>query len=89
MPGTCNEKSEKELIQKLKSSHRELAQAKARISKLDTIVQHIYEDKLDDKLSDERFKSMTKSYDKEQAELTSKINPLKPLFLKRKKNVST
>ena len=69
-------KSEKELTQKLKSSNRELEQAKTRISKLDTIVQHLYEDNLDGKISDERFKSMSKSYDKEQAELKSKIESL-------------
>ena len=45
-------KSKKELTQKLKSSHRELEQAKARISKLDTIVQHPYEDNLEGKISD-------------------------------------
>ena len=37
-------KSEKELNQKLKTSHRELEQAKSRIRKLDTIVQRLYEE---------------------------------------------
>ena len=62
--GLVMKKSEKELTQKLKSSNRELEQAKARISKLDTIVQRLYEDNLDGKISDERFKIMSKSYDK-------------------------
>ncbi len=69
-------KSEKELNHKLKNSHRELEQAKARITKLDTIVQKLYEDNLDGKISDERFRIMSSSYDKEQAELTKKIQTL-------------
>ncbi|MBS4900777.1 MAG: DUF4368 domain-containing protein [Clostridiales bacterium] len=69
-------KSEKELNQKLKTSNRELEQAKARITKLNTIVQRLYEDNLDSKISDERFMVMSSSYDKEQAELTEKIQTL-------------
>ncbi len=41
-----------------------------------------YEDNLDGKISDERFKSMYKSYDKEQAELTSKIESLESFISK-------
>ena len=58
-------KSEKKLNQKLKTSHRELEQAKARITKLDTIVQRLYEDNLDGNISDERFMIMSSSYNKE------------------------
>ncbi len=69
-------KSEKELNQKFKTSNRELEQAKARITKLNTIVQRLYEDNLDSKISDERFMVISSSYDKEQAELTEKIQTL-------------
>lgn len=69
-------KSEKELDQKLKTSHRESEQAKSRIRKLDTIVQRLYEDNLDGKISDERFMIMSSAYDKEQAEPTQKIQAL-------------
>ncbi len=69
-------KSEKELNQKLKTSHRELEQAKMRITKLDTIVQRLYEDNLDGKISDERFMIMSSAYDREQAEITQKIQAL-------------
>ena len=44
--------------------------------KLDTIVQRLYEDNLDGKISDERFMIMSSSYDKEQTELTQKIQAL-------------
>lgn len=80
--GFVMKKSEKELTQKLRSSNRQLEQTKARISKLDTIVQHLYEGNLDGKISDEQFKSISKSYNKEQAELTSKIESLKTFIFK-------
>lgn len=44
--------------------------------KLDTIVQRLYEYNLDGKISDERFMIMSSSYDKEQTELTQKIQAL-------------
>ena len=44
--------------------------------KLDTIVQRLYEDNLDGKISDERVMIMSSSYDKEQTELTQKIQAL-------------
>ena len=44
--------SEKELNRQLRDSHNELEQTKSRIAKLDTIVQKLYEDNLDDKISD-------------------------------------
>lgn len=69
-------KSEKELNQKLNTSHRELEQAKTRITKLDNIVQRLYEDNLDGKISDERFMIMSSSYDKEQKELNEKVQTL-------------
>lgn len=43
---------------------------------LDTIVQRLYEDNLDGKISDEIFMIMSSSYDKEQAKLTQKIQAL-------------
>ena len=47
-----------------------------RITKLDTIVQRLYEDNLDGKITDERFMIMSTAYDKEQAELTEKVTAL-------------
>ena len=73
-------KSEKELNQTLKTSHREFEQVKSRIRKLDTIVQRLYEDNLDGKITDERFMIMSSSYDNEQAELTQKIQTLEELI---------
>lgn len=69
-------KSEKELNQKLKNSHRKLEQVKARITKLDTIAQKLYEDNLNVRISDERLWIMSSSYDKEQAKLTKRVQTL-------------
>lgn len=61
--------TEKDLNRQLRDSHKELEQAKSRIAKLDTIVQRLYEDNLDGKISDERFARMSATYDAEQKEL--------------------
>lgn len=51
--------SEKELNHQLRDIQKELEQAKAIITKLDMIVQRLYEDNLDVKISDGRFKKMS------------------------------
>lgn len=40
------------------------------------VVQRLYEYNLDDKISDERFMIISSSYDKEQVELTEKVQTL-------------
>lgn len=64
--------SEKELNRQLRDSNRELAQAEARIQKLDVIMQRLYEDNVDGKISDERFFRMAKTYEDEQRQLESR-----------------
>lgn len=68
--------NEKELNRQLRESRKELEQAKTRIGKLDTIVQKLYEDNIDGKISDERFSRMSATYDEEQAQLESRISEL-------------
>ena len=68
--------SEKELNKELKDSHKEYEQAKARISKLDTIIQRLYEDNVEGKISDERFMKMSATYEAEQKELTARVTDL-------------
>ena len=63
---------EKELNRQLRDSNRELAQAEARIQKLDVIMQRLYEDNVDGKISDERFSRMAKTYEDEQRQLESR-----------------
>lgn len=64
--------SEKELNRQLRDSNRELAQAEARIQKLDVIMQQLYEDNVDGKISDERFARMARIYEDEQRQLESR-----------------
>lgn len=61
----------------LRESKREYEQACARISKLDGIIQHLYEDNLEGKISDERFVKMSSTYEAEQNELTARADTLK------------
>ena len=51
--------------------------SQARISKLDGIIQRLYEDNIEGKISDERFSKMSKSYEDEQSTLTTRIAELK------------
>ena len=76
--------SEKELNRQLRDSHKELEQTKSRIAKLDTIVQRLYEDNLDGKISDERFARMSATYDAEQKELEQRQIELQEFIDKSK-----
>ena len=64
--------SEKELSRQLRDSNRELAQAEKRIGKLDGIIQRLYEDNVEGKISDERFVKLSASYEAEQKQLESR-----------------
>ncbi len=62
---------ERKLVQK------ELDAAKARDRELDSLFEHIYEDNVAGKLSDERFARMSSKYEDEQKELRDKIKTLR------------
>ena len=64
--------SEKELNRQLRDSNRELTQAETRTRKLDVIMQRLYEDNVDGKISDERFARMSQTYEDEQKQLESR-----------------
>ena len=76
--------SEKDLNRQLRDSHKELEQSKSRISKLDTIIQRLYEDNLDGKISDERFARMSATYDAEQKQLEQRQIELQEFIDKSK-----
>ena len=71
-------KQESERI--LKASKKELDIAIARIDKLDNIILRLYEDNVEGKISDDRFKKLTDAYEAEQATLTARIKELKELI---------
>ena len=79
--------SKKELNQQLRNSHKEPEQVATIITKLDTIIQILYEDNIDSKISDERFMILSSAYDKKQAELTEKVTALEKFISELLKRV--
>ena len=69
-------KSETELNRQLRESRRELDQARQRITRLDSIVKNLYEDNIEGKISDERFKRLSETYDEEQRQLEKRASEL-------------
>ena len=57
----------------INSFNKELSASRARIEKLDSIIQSLYEDKLDGTISNERFKNMNENYEQEQTTLREKV----------------
>ncbi len=64
----------------IRDGKRELDQAKARMHKLDEIIQKLYEDNLDGKISDDRFSKMSANYEEEQATLGSRVAELQDMI---------
>lgn len=75
-------KKTSELNQVLRSQKKELDDSKNRIVKLDSIVQNLYEDNLEGKISDQRFEKMAKSYDEEEISLQKRIAELEKTITK-------
>lgn len=79
-------KSQSELNKSLKDGKRELEQAQVRIHKLDDIIQRLYEDNVEGKISDERFIKMSSSYEEEQKALEKRVSELKNMIAAEKEN---
>lgn len=75
-----------ELDKSMREGKRELEQSQARISKLDDIIQRLYEDNIEGKISDERFAKMTASYEAEQHTLESRVAELKSTMTSEKES---
>ena len=73
-------KSKAEVEKTLRDSKRELEQAQSRVRKLDNIIQKLYEDNIEGKITDERFMKMSASYEDEQHTLEARISELKELI---------
>ena len=61
----------------IRDARREMEQATQRIHKLDNIIEHLYEDKLEGNISNERFVKMTGDYEEEQQTLRARVEVLK------------
>ena len=56
---------------------KELSVAEDRIKALDKIIQSLYEDKVADKISEERYVKLSDTYETEQSALTERVKTLK------------
>ena len=70
-------KKKAEMNQALRDSRHELEQAQARIHRLDDLIQRLYEDNVDGKISDDRFRIMTARYETEQKDLQNRVKELR------------
>lgn len=71
------QKTKSALDRSLRENKRELEQATQRIRKLDEIIQRLYEDNIEGKISDERFAKMTANYEAEQHTLEQRVAELR------------
>jgi len=69
--------SQQTLVQEQQIKQKELRNLLARDAELDGLFEHIYEDNVSGKLSDDRFTRMSMNYDEEQHEVQEKIKKLK------------
>ncbi len=69
-------KQKAEVKKELSAKKKLLSKSESRIKELDLLFQRIYEDNVSGKISDERFEMLSKTYEKEQAELKSLIENL-------------
>ena len=58
------------------SNKKLLSQCEKRIKDIDNLIQHIYEDNISGKITDERFATLSLNYEREQKDLKEKINKL-------------
>ena len=61
-----------------------LSQYEKRIKDIDNLIQHIYEDNISGKITDERFTTLSLNYEKEKKELKSKVKELANMLDKTK-----
>ena len=79
-------KSRVEVDRSLRDCKRELEKAQARIHKLDEIIQRLYEDNIEGKISDERFANMSENYETEQKTLECRVTELHGLIAYQQKS---
>ena len=77
-------KSRAEVDRSLRDGKRELEQSQARIHKLDEIIQRLYEDNIEGKISDERFARMSATYEAEQKGLEARTAELEAAIAEAK-----
>ena len=71
------QKKRSDLCRSLWDEKRELDQAQSRIRKLDEIIRQLYEDKIEGRISDERFSKLADGYELEQKALESRTSEIR------------
>ncbi len=66
-----------EIDRGLQDAGQELDKAEERIRKLDVIIRRLYEDSVEGKITDERFRKLSTDYEEEQKALTARTAQLK------------
>lgn len=66
-------KADSDNDKEIKRTIKEADKMKARCAELDKIIQKLFEDRVNGRISDERYFKMTESYEKEQAEINEKL----------------
>lgn len=79
-------KKKKESDKELNTLKKELEQDKARITKLDSIISHLYEDNIEGKITDDRFKKLSSDYEEEQATLVAKVKEIEATLNSKKED---
>mgnify|MGYP002516626295 CR=1 FL=1 len=80
-------KSTQDELKQISKNKKELEKAKNRVSEIDNLFMHVYEDNVSGKITDDRFRNLSYNYDKEQQELKLKIEQLsKDIEITKKKD---
>ena len=78
----------KELERKIRESKKELEQSISRVSKIDLLIQRLYEDNVEGKISDEQFIKMTSAYENEQQTLNVRITELNKIIKNEQEKIT-
>ena len=83
---TLQTNAETKTKKELKENQEEIRLAEERIEKLDKIIESLYEDKVEGKISEERYLKMSDTYETEQADLKERVKTLKLEMAKAKED---
>lgn len=78
----------KELERRIRESKKELEQSMSRVSKIDLLIQRLYEDNVEGKISDKQFKKMTFAYENEQKTLNVRITELNKIIKNEQEKIT-
>ena len=78
----------KELERRIRESKKELEQSMSRVSKIDLLIQRLYEDNVEGKISDKQFKKMIFAYKNEQKTLNVRITELNKIIKNEQEKIT-